>query len=84
MQSTHAISRNGAPYENRSDADDVLRQVVQESFTPQAGHTRTAVYRFDNAAAGSGSYPFPRAITPTDGARRTDAMARRPGRSPVG
>jgi YD repeat-containing protein len=51
-QSTNAISRNGALYENRSYAYDVRGHVLQESFTPQAGYTGTAVYKFDNATAG--------------------------------
>jgi YD repeat-containing protein len=51
-QSTNAISRNGALYENRSYAYDVRGHVLQESFTPQAGYTGTAVYKFDNATTG--------------------------------
>ncbi len=51
-QSTNAISRVGGLYENRSYAYDVRGHVLQESFTPQAGYTGTAVYKFDNATTG--------------------------------
>jgi hypothetical protein len=51
-QSSNAISRNGALYENRSYAYDVRGHVLQERFTPQAGYTGTAVYKFDNGTTG--------------------------------
>ncbi len=51
-QNSNAISRAGTLYENRSYAYDVRGHVLQESFTPQAGYTGSATYKFDGGTAG--------------------------------
>jgi RHS repeat-associated protein len=51
-QNSSAISRAGTLYENRSYAYDVRGHVLQESFTPQAGYTGSATYKFDGGTAG--------------------------------